>query len=59
VAREFLEWRAAGAGLENEIVAALAAALTHERKAAEPVSAVADGRRSAWKLAGRQRLLRD
>ncbi len=58
VAREFLEWRAAGAGLENEIVAALATALTHERKAAEPAPAVADGRRSAWKLAGRQRLLR-
>ena len=58
VAREFLEWRAAGAGLENEVVAALAAALAHERKAAEALPAGTDGKRSPWKLAGRQRLLR-
>ncbi len=58
VAREFLEWRAAGAGLENEVVAALAAALAHERKGTEARPAGTDGKRSPWKLAGRQRLLR-
>ncbi len=58
VAREFLEWRAAGAGLENEVVAALAAALAHERKGPEALPAGTDGKRSPWKLAGRQRLLR-
>ena len=57
VAREFLEWRAGGAGIENEIVAALAAALAHDRKPAE-APAAADGERSPWKLAGRQRVLR-
>ncbi len=58
VAREFLEWRAAGAGLENEVVAALAAALAHERKGPEAPPAGTDGKRSPWKLAGRQRLHR-
>ena len=57
VVREFLEWRAGGAGIENEIVAALAAALTHDRRPAE-APAAADGERSPWKMAGRQRLLR-
>ncbi|MCH7578492.1 MAG: pyruvate carboxylase subunit B, partial [Chloroflexi bacterium] len=58
VVRDFLEWRAGGAGLENEIVAALAAALSHARKAAEPAPTGTDGTRSPWKQAGRQRLLR-
>ena len=58
VVRDFLEWRAGGAGLENEIVAARAAALSHARKAAEPAPTVTDGTRSPWKQAGRQRLLR-
>ena len=58
VAREFREWRAAGAGLENEVVAALAAALAHERKGAEAPPVGTDSKRSPWKLAGRQRLHR-
>jgi len=58
VAREFLEWRAGGSGIETEIVAALAAALTHDHKPAEVGGPQADGKRSPWKLAGRQRLLR-
>ena len=58
VAREFLEWRAGGAGIETEIVAALAVALAHDHKPAEAGAAEADGKRSPWKLAGRQRLLR-
>ena len=58
VAREFLEWRAAGAGLENEVVAALAAALAHERKGPEAPPVGTDSKRSPWKLSGRQRLHR-
>lgn len=59
VAREFLEWRAAGGGLENEIVVALAAALAEQRKSAAPAEAAGDGRApSPWKTAGRQRQLR-
>ncbi|MCH7998098.1 MAG: pyruvate/oxaloacetate carboxyltransferase [Chloroflexi bacterium] len=60
VVRDFLEWRAGGAGLENEIVAALAAALSDTRKAAESAPSGTDGTRtrSPWKQAGRQRLLR-
>src|SRR3990172_8657941 len=44
VAREFLEWRAGGAGIENEIVAALAAALAHDRKPADAPAAPGGGR---------------
>jgi pyruvate/oxaloacetate carboxyltransferase len=58
VAREFLEWRDAGAGLENEIVVALAAALARTRKAPEAAPAAADGKGSAWREAGRRRQLR-
>jgi oxaloacetate decarboxylase alpha subunit len=59
VAREFLEWRAGGAGLENEIVVALAAALAQQGKAAEAAPASGDGRvESPWKAAGRRRQLR-
>ncbi len=50
----------AGAGLEKEVVAAIAAALTHDHRPA--AAATHDGARAhdhnAWKLAGRQRLLR-
>ncbi len=59
VAREFLEWVAQGGGLEDEIVAAIAAALAQERRAAVPEAIpAAAGDRNPWKLAGRQRLLR-
>ncbi len=56
--REFLEWLAAGAGIEGELVAAIATALTHDRKAAPPEPPARGGDRNPWKLAGRQRLLR-
>src|SRR3990172_7697149 len=55
--REFLEWLAGGAGIEAELVAAIAAALTHDHKPAQPEQ-MAHGDRNPWKLAGRQRLLR-
>lgn len=59
VAREFLEWRAAGAGLENELIAAIGAALAHDHRGAEAAPApTGRGDHSPWKLAGRQRLLR-
>ena len=62
-AREFLEWRNAGGGIENEIVAAIAAALTHDQPRAAPAAAGAslDGHthmHDPWKMAGRQRALR-
>ncbi|MDO8617226.1 MAG: pyruvate/oxaloacetate carboxyltransferase [Dehalococcoidia bacterium] len=59
VAREFLEWRRQGAGLEKEVIAAIAAALAHGQR---PAAAAPDGGRghdhNAWKIAGRRRLLR-
>lgn len=60
VAREFLEWRAQGAGLERELVAAIVAALSHERPSKAAAVPAGDGRAlsQAWKLAGRQRSLR-
>ncbi len=59
VVREFLEWHTKGAGLEAELVAAIAAALTHDQRPAQPEPAASHGGdRSPWKLAGRQRLLR-
>ena len=59
VVREFLEWHAQGAGLEGELVAAIAAALAHDQKRAKPEPAAAHGGdRNPWKLAGRRRLLR-
>ena len=60
VAREFLEWREGGAGIEKEVVAAIAAAIAAEQKAA-PAPRGADGRvpdHDAWRMAGRQRALR-
>ncbi len=58
VAREFLEWRDHGAGLEKEVVAAIAAALTQDhQKAAEP-PAETHRHESPWKLAGRRRAMR-
>ena len=61
VARDFLEWQAGGAGLEAEVVAAIAATLAHERgrEAAAVPEAGDSSRASAWKLAGRQRLFRE
>ncbi len=60
VAREFLEWREQGAGLEPELVAAIAAALAHDdRAAASPTSAAGGSHdHNAWKIAGRRRLMR-
>ena len=59
VVREFLEWQTKGGRLEAELVAAIAAALTHDQKPAQIEPAAAHGGdRSPWKLAGRQRLLR-
>jgi oxaloacetate decarboxylase alpha subunit len=59
VAREFFEWREAGAHLENEVVAAIGAALAHERQHSEaPDGRAAARAANAWKMAGRQRLLR-
>ncbi len=60
VAKEFFEWRNAGSGLENEVVAAIAAALVQAQPAA-PVAAAGNGHghdHDPWKMAGRQRLLR-
>jgi pyruvate/oxaloacetate carboxyltransferase len=60
VAREFFEWREAGDGLEPEVVAAIAAALAQDHRQAAPPAH--DGTRrdgeNAWKMAGRQRLMR-
>ncbi len=62
VAREFLEWRESGAGLENELVAAIAAALTHDQRPSAAAASPADGahghNHNPWKMAGRRRLLR-
>jgi pyruvate/oxaloacetate carboxyltransferase len=61
VAQEFLEWRNAGGGIEHEVVAAIAAALTHDQPRAGPAAtgAAADGHmHNPWKMAGRQRALR-
>jgi pyruvate/oxaloacetate carboxyltransferase len=60
VAREFFEWREAGAGIETEVVAAIAAAIAQAQPAA-PVQAAGNGHghdHDPWKMAGRQRLLR-
>jgi oxaloacetate decarboxylase alpha subunit len=61
VAREFLEWRAQGAGMEKELVAAVAAAVAQEQQRAAAV--VHDGTgpqrdHNPWRMAGRRRLLR-
>ena len=59
VAKEFFEWREAGAGLENEVVAAIAAAIAQAQPAAPPAAANGHGHdHDPWKMAGRQRLLR-
>lgn len=60
VAKEFLEWRESGAGLEKEVVAAIAAALVASQPTA-PTAAAANGHghdHNPWRLAGRQRLMR-
>jgi len=58
VAREFLEWRANGSQPEPELAAAIAAALAADQQRAHPNGATPAPSRSAWKLAGRQRLVR-
>jgi len=60
VAREFLEWREQGAGLEPDLVAAIAAALAsdHQQTAATAPSVAASHDHNAWKMAGRSRLMR-
>ena len=62
VSREFLEWREGGAGLESELVAAIAAALTLDQPSRTPATAAADGahghNHNPWKMAGRHRLHR-
>ena len=60
VAREFFEWREAGAGLEPEVVAAIAAALSQDHRHAAPAhdGAAPLDRGSPWKMAGRRRLMR-
>jgi oxaloacetate decarboxylase alpha subunit len=60
VAREFFEWRESGAALEPEVVAAIAAALSqdHRHAAPAPDGATPGADRNAWKMAGRQRLMR-
>ncbi len=58
VAKEFFEWRESGAPLEPEVVAAIAAALSHDHRAA-PAPATAQGHdHNPWKMAGRRRLMR-
>src|SRR5438132_11023374 len=60
VAREFFEWREAGDGLEPEVVAAIAAALSQDHRHAAPAhdgAALRDSG-SPWKMAGRRRLMR-
>jgi oxaloacetate decarboxylase alpha subunit len=60
VAKEFFEWREAGSGLENELVAAIAAALAEEQKGAVGAPAGNGHAHAAdpWKIAARQRALR-
>ena len=56
VAREFLQWRAGGGGLEAEEVAAIAVALARDQQ--RPQAAPAPRPElSLWKVAGRRRLL--
>jgi len=60
-AQEFLEWRNGGGGIENEIVAAIAAALAHDQPRSAPAAAgatVGGHTHDPWKMAGRQRALR-
>ncbi len=56
VAREFLEWRARGGGLEPEEVAAIAVALAQDHHRPQP-PAPPRQEISLWKVAGRRRLL--
>src|SRR5437773_2481781 len=58
VAREFFEWREAGSGLENDLIAAIAAALSHDHAPAKPAHAAPATDHNAWKLAGRRRAMR-
>jgi oxaloacetate decarboxylase alpha subunit len=62
-AKEFLQWRNGGGGLEAEVVAAIATALAQAQQAASGghahAAAPVNGHsHDPWKIAGRQRALR-
>jgi pyruvate/oxaloacetate carboxyltransferase len=62
VAREYFEWREKGDGLESELIAAIAVALSQEhQRSARPAAPAADGHGHAhnpWRMAGRMRAMR-
>ncbi len=58
VAREFLEWRARGGGLEREVAVAIAVALSQDGATAPPPAPQPAEQPSPWKLSGRTRLVR-
>lgn len=60
VAREYFEWREAGGGIEDEVVAALAVALSQGQQAAPAANGAAGAGpdHSPWKLGGRRRMMR-
>ncbi|MEO7667560.1 MAG: hypothetical protein ABIU97_11090, partial [Dehalococcoidia bacterium] len=60
VAREFFEWREKGSGVEDELVAAIAVALSQGQPGAAPGgNGTAHGHdHDPWKMAGRRRALR-
>ncbi len=61
VARDFLQWRAAGGGTEPEKVAAIVAALTADQRQAreaEPAAGAGIQYLPTWRIAGRQRAQR-
>ena len=60
VAREFFEWREKGSGVEDELVAAIAVALSQGQPGATPGgNGTAHGHdHDPWKMAGRRRALR-
>jgi hypothetical protein len=63
-AKEYLEWRAAGGGVEREMVAAIVGALVLGEKRAQAAPAVVAAAPSsengggAWKQFGRMRVMR-
>lgn len=57
-ARDFFEWRNAGAKPQPELVAAIAAVLSAEKAKSDGAPPAATQQRSAWQFSGRQRALR-
>jgi oxaloacetate decarboxylase alpha subunit len=59
-AREFFEWRESGAGLEDELIAAIAVALTQDQARAHEAAHVAGNGHAhdPWRMAGRTRGMR-